>query len=274
MRAGDRVAYARAFQYNCLGQLVSVSEQQPTGSGRTTAGLTHINYTRAGHLLSLRDERASWTFHHDANGNVVSVDYGLGSVTMAYEHGERVSAYGVGGGGGGGQSQVVSYANDTGNMIRRHDYEFVYNDLNQLVQIWRAGVLRKEIDYDVRGRVVRMTDGPSVRDAAATSLVYMMADRPWLVTHVGNNGGGGGGGGGPAVRLTYGRWEQLVAMEVGEKLYTVVTSSTGTPVALLEDGKDIPVLWWYGWRKQRGIDRHEMNFRWTLKTSIVSCFYI
>ena len=179
MRWADRVAYSRAYEYNCVGQLVKISEQL---DGRTW--LTHINYTRAGHLRTLADERATWTYGHDDNGNVVSVSYGLGSVGIAYEFGERVATFGDSG--GAGHHSLVGYANETGNMVRRADYEFVYNDLNQLVQIWRGDALRKEIQYDVRGRVVRLSQ-PTGR---STSLLYMLPERPWLITHVGEEGWG------------------------------------------------------------------------------------
>ena len=221
MRWADRVAYSRAYEYNCLGQLVKISEQL---DGRTW--LTHINYTRAGHLRTLADERATWTYGHDDNGNVVSVSYGLGSVGIAYEFGERVATFGDSG--GAGHHSLVGYANETGNMVRRADYEFVYNDLNQLVQIWRGDALRKEIQYDVRGRVVRLSQ-PTGR---STSLLYMLPERPWLITHVGEEGWGG-----QVVRLTYDRADQLVSLEAGPRLYAVVTSSSGTPSAVLENGR-------------------------------------
>jgi YD repeat-containing protein len=221
VRWNDRVVYSRAHEYNCLGQLLKISEQlagQPI--------VTRLNYTRAGHLHTLADERATWTYSHDANGNVASVNYGLGSVGLAYEYGERIAAFGDSGGAG-RHSQVV-YANDTGNMIRRAEYDFVYNDLDQLVQIWRGDVLRQEIRYDARGRPVRLSQPTNVR---SVSLLYMLTDKPWLLTHVVEEGEGG-----RAMRLTYDKTDQLISMEVGDRLYAVVTTNTGTPTILLESG--------------------------------------
>jgi hypothetical protein len=224
---GDRVAFSRAYEYNCLGQLIKISEQTSAAATGGRTALTQLNYTRGGRLASLTDERATWTYRYDDNGNAASVDYGLGRVAMAYEHGDRVASFAVGGGSD-GLPVGVSYDNDTGNLIRRGDYEFVYNDLGKLVQIWRGDVLRKELDYDSRGRVVRMRD----KDDVIVSLVYMMADRPWLVTHVAE------GDGGPVQLLTYGRADQLISVDMGERLFTVITSSSGSPLALLEDGRN------------------------------------
>jgi YD repeat-containing protein len=59
----------------------------------------------------------------------------------------------------------------------------------------------------------------------------MLTDKPWLLTHVVEEGEGG-----RAMRLTYDKTDQLISMEVGDRLYAVVTTNTGTPTILLESG--------------------------------------
>ena len=163
---GNKIVFTSASQYNCKGQITKISEVV----GNKMAKIQNFQYVD--HGIKSVDDGRNWIFNYDENGNIIRVDFDKGNVKFEYEAGERINKVE-------GRDSGVSYS-ESGAMIHRDGYTFVYNCNNQLVKILYSDRVRKELVYDAIGRPVMVVDHIQ---GFNISLIYnLQEERSWEVT--------------------------------------------------------------------------------------------
>eukprot|EP00092_Neocalanus_flemingeri_P004286 GFUD01004606.1.p1 GENE.GFUD01004606.1~~GFUD01004606.1.p1 ORF type:complete len:1732 (+),score=434.73 GFUD01004606.1:748-5196(+) len=205
VRIRNKMVYTSAVEYDCRGRRVKLSEKL-----LSTTRITEYSYTKSSRIETVKSPQISWMYTYDKNGNFINVDFGIGNTSFVYEDGERVSVGGF---------NEVKYAN-TGNLVQRSGYQFVYNDLEQLTGIRYKDTKRKEIHYDMQGRPVLIKDHES---GDSITIVYAMESSPWLVTHYHVSKRK------TLNKLTYDNHDNLIAIEDKEDILIVISDNMGTP---------------------------------------------
>ena len=79
------------------------------------------------HLPCFQTDSLSWKYEHDANGNVIKIDFGIGVTVNHFNgSGERIEKIGA-------NHQINYDAN--GRLASRHDLEFQYDGFGKLTKV-------------------------------------------------------------------------------------------------------------------------------------------
>jgi len=214
LKIKNKPVYTRAVEYNCVGQTTKVSEML------RGPRVTEYNYTNTGSIKTVSAPDVVWAFTYDEGGNILVVDYGRGNTTFNYQFGERVVMAGY---------NQVNYS-ETGNMISRGEYSFGYNQLDQLTAVYHSSKIRKELVYDMKGRLVEIINQNS---GSSTLLMYLDEHSPWQLTHSLNKQTN------KLQTYTYTREGNLLSLEVDGVLYLVITTTTGNPTYIIDLKGDV-----------------------------------
>ena len=119
------VVYKVHSRSNCTGQIL---DQSLAIRGQKFKNVSTFKYGPDGALISANQTGGlNWTYAHDANGNVVRINFGLGvtenSVNNTGERIERIGAF-----------HSIVYDSD-GRLVARHDLTFSYDGFGKLGKV-------------------------------------------------------------------------------------------------------------------------------------------
>ena len=119
------VVYKVHSRSNCTGQIL---DQSLAIRGQKFKNVSTFKYGPDGALISANQTGGlNWTYAHDANGNVVKINFGLGvtenSVNNTGERIERIGAF-----------HSIVYDSD-GRLVARHDLTFAYDGFGKLAKV-------------------------------------------------------------------------------------------------------------------------------------------